>query len=112
MTWEVEILNDKVQKELEDLPLDLRAKFIYIAEMLEEFGPQNVKEPFVKPLNIQRLNLWEMRMKGKTGIARAIYITVRHKRIVVLHAFIKKTEKTPIRALAKAIKRLSEVKHD
>ncbi len=80
--------------------------------MLEEFGPQNIREPFVKSLKFQKASLWEMRMKGKSGIARAIYITVKKERIVVLHAFIKKTQKTPLKALQKVIKRLKEVKND
>lgn len=112
MSWTVEILNKNVQKELEDLPLDLRAKFLYIAEMLEEFGPQNVKEPYVKPLKFHKSNLWEIRMKGKSGIARAIYITIKKERIVVLHAFIKKSQKTPQKALKIAINRINEVKND
>ena len=87
-------------------------KVLYIAELLEEFGPQNVRDPFVKPLKIHKSNLWEMRMKGKSGIARAIYITVKKERIVILHAFIKKTQKTPRKALDIAIKRLSEVEND
>jgi phage-related protein len=110
MSWAVEILNKAVQKELESLPKDLKAKFLHIAEMLEEFGPQNVREPFVKPLKFKKSNLWEMRMKGKSGIARAIYITITKERIVVLHAFIKKTQKTPQQALKTAIKRLEEIK--
>jgi phage-related protein len=53
-----------------------------------------------------------MRMKGKSGIARAIYITIKKERIVVLHAFIKKTQKTPQQALDTAIKRLTEIQND
>jgi mRNA-degrading endonuclease RelE of RelBE toxin-antitoxin system len=52
MNWTVEILNKAVQKELESLPKDLRAKFLYIAEMLEEFGPQNVKRTFCKTFKV------------------------------------------------------------
>lgn len=112
MTWTVEILNKAVQKELESLPKDLRAKFLYIAEMLEEFGPNNVREPFVKPLKINKSNLWEIRMKGKSGIARAVYITVKKERIVILHAFVKKTQKTPKKDLELSIKRAMEVEND
>lgn len=112
MKWTVEILNKTVQKELESLPKDLRAKLLYIAEMLEEFSPQNVGEPHIKPLKIPKKNLWEIRMKGKSGIARAIYVTVKEKRIVILHAFIKKSQKTPKKALDLAINRLEEIKND
>ena len=112
MKWTVEILNKKVQKELESLPKDLMAKFLHIAQMLEDFGPENIKEPFVKPLKFQSSSLWEIRMKGKSGIARAIYVTVKHKRIVILHAFVKKSQKTPQDSLIKAVKRIKEINYD
>lgn len=48
-------------------------------------------------------------MKGKSGIARAIYVTVKDRRIVVLHAFIKKTNKTPRAAIKLALGRLEEM---
>ena len=38
-------------------------------------------------------------MKGRDGIARAIYVTAQGERVIVLHAFVKKTQKTPQRAL-------------
>jgi len=66
-----------------------------------------VREPYVKPLGDK---LWEIRMKGPSGIARAIYIAATGQRIVVLHAFVKKTRKTPRAAIALAAKRAKEVK--
>lgn len=53
--------------------------------------------------------LWEIRMRGKSGIARAIYVTVAERRIVVVHAFVKKTDKTPQAALALALSRSKEL---
>ncbi len=50
MTWRVETLDQIVDKELAALPTDLRARFVHIAEMLETFGPFQVREPYVKPL--------------------------------------------------------------
>jgi len=50
-----------------------------------------------------------MRMKGRDGIARAIYVTAKGERVVVLHAFVKKTQKTPQRALEIARERAKEV---
>lgn len=105
MGWRVEILNEAVEAELSDLPADVRAKFTWIARLLEEFGPHMVREPYVKPLEGK---LWEMRMKGRDGIARAIYIAAHGQRLVVLHAFIKKTQKTPRGALELATKRAKE----
>ena len=106
MHWRVETLNAEVDAELEALEPTLRAKFLHIAELLETFGPHQVREPYVKPLGDK---LWEIRMKGRSGIARAIYVTVSDRRIVVLHAFVKKTRKTPRSAIRLALKRAEEL---
>lgn len=105
MKWEVITLNNAVDNELAMLDVTFKAKFLHIAEMLENFGPEHVKEPYCKPLGNK---LWEIRMKGRSGIARAIYITAKNKKIIVLHAFVKKTQKTPIKAINMALKRLKE----
>jgi len=106
MNWTVEILNERVEAELLALPKDMQARFLRIAELLEEFGPQQVGMPHVRPLEDK---LWEMRLKGKSGIGRAIYIAARGKRLVVLHVFVKKTQKTPRRAIDLARKRAKEI---
>jgi phage-related protein len=105
MAWTVEILNEAVQAELGELPVDVRAKFSWIVQLLEAFGPHHVREPYIKPLEGK---LWEMRMKGRDGIARAIYVAARGQRLVVLHAFVKKTQKTPRGAYELARKRAQE----
>ncbi len=107
MAWRVETLNADVDAELEALEPTLRAKFLHIAELLATFGPHQVREPHVKPLGHK---LSEIRMKGRSGIARAIYVTATGQRIVVLHAFVKKTQKTPRSAIELALKRAEEVK--
>ena len=106
MKWEVITLNKKVDNELAMLDATFKAKFLHIAEMLENFGPENVKEPYCKPLGNR---LWEIRMRGHLGIARAIYVTTKNKKIIVLHAFVKKTQKTPGKAIVTALNRLKEV---
>lgn len=107
MKWIVETLNQAVDEELDALDATFKAKFLHIAEMLQEFGPENVKQPHTKFLGDK---LWEIRMKGKTGIARAIYAITKDRRIIVLHAFVKKSQKTPQKAMKMAKKRLAEVK--
>ena len=57
-----------------------------------------------------RGQLWEIRLKGKAGIARALYITAREQRVVIVRAFIKKTEKTPRGEIDLALQRAKEVK--
>jgi len=102
VAWRVETLNAAVDAELEALPADMRAKFVHIAEMLETFGPHQVREPYVKALGHK---IFEVRMKGRDGIARALYIAAGGQRLVVLHAFVKKTAKAPRAALRIALER-------
>ncbi len=56
--------------------------------------------------------LFELRLKGPEGIARVFYCTLVGRRIVVLHSFIKKTQKTPPRELRTAQARMKEIKND
>ncbi len=53
----------------------------------------------------------KLRIKAKEGISRIFFCTVKERRIVLLHGFIKKTEKTPTKELTIARKRLQEVHH-
>jgi phage-related protein len=106
VSWRVEILDHRVVKELDALAQDVRQRFLRIAQLIEEHGIAAIHEPYVKHLEGK---LWEMRMKGKDGIARAIYVTAKGERVVVVHAFIKKTQKTPQSALDVARKRAKEV---
>jgi phage-related protein len=107
MLWAVETLNDAVDAELEELSADLRTRFVHISNLIEEFGLERVREPHVKHL---RGPLWEMRLKGKDGISRAIYVTATGRRVVVLRVFTKKARKTPKREIELALKRAKEVR--
>jgi phage-related protein len=107
MPWTVETLNETVDAELEELPADMRARLIRVSELIESVGLRNVKEPHVRHIRGQ---LWEIRLKGKAGIARALYITAREQRVVIVRAFIKKTEKTPTNEIDLALQRAKELK--
>ena len=104
MVWHVDLL-PQAETELMALPEDMRARFLHIAEMLSEFGPHRVGMPHVRPLEGK---LWEIRMTGRDGIARAIYVTRTGQRLIVLHVFVKKTQKTPRRAIETAHARMTE----
>ena len=104
--WTVEVLDHRVEKELDDLPTDLRARLARIVELIEAVGLPNVREPHVKHLDGK---LWELRVKGRDGIARAIYVTTRGRRVVILHAFQKKSQKTPRSTLRLAKNREREI---
>jgi phage-related protein len=104
--WAVEVLNDLVEAELLSVPKDMQARFLRISELLERFGPQRVGLPHVRPLGEKQ---WEMRLGGREGIGRAIYTAAAGRRLVVLHAFVKKTQKTPRSTMNLALKRLKEL---
>jgi phage-related protein len=106
MAWTVVFVNSAAEAELRALPNDLQAKFFRIAALIRSRGLEQVHEPYIKHLEDK---LWEMRMIGRDGIARAIYVTASGRRVVVLHAFIKKTERTPHRALEIARTRAKEL---
>ena len=106
MSWSVQFLDERVKSALDALPVDIRARFLRIAELIESAGLQNVHEPYVKHLEGP---IWEMRMKGKDGIARAVYVTTKGYRVVVVHVFVKKSQKTPRREIEIALKRAKEI---
>ena len=92
--------------ELRALPADIQARFRRIVDLIQNQGLERVKEPHVKHLEDR---LWEMRMSGRDGIARAIYVTATGRRVVVVRAFAKKTQRTPARELEMARKRAEEI---
>ena len=107
MACTVETLNETVDAELAELPADMRARLVRISQLIESVGLPHVREPHVRHIRGQ---LWEIRLKGKAGIARALYVTARKQRVVILRALIKKTEKTPVGEIALALQRAKEVK--
>ena len=107
MSWTVQTLNETVDAELVELPADMRARLARISELIESVDLPNVKEPHVRHIRGQ---LWEIRLKGKAGIARALYVTAKDQRVVILRAFIKKTEKIPAGEIALALQRAKELK--
>lgn len=108
MEWTVETLDARVEREIKALPAGLQGRYLRLADMLEEHGPQALGMPHVRHLEGR---LWELRLKAREGIARAVYVAVKGRRIVVLHAFVKKSQATPQRALRTARRRLKEMDH-
>jgi len=104
--WKVEILNETVASEISALPPDMQARFIRIAERIGQIGLESLGAPHVKHLEGK---LWELRLIGRDGIARAMYITANGRRVVVVRAFVKKTQKTPRTEIELALRRAKEV---
>ena len=107
MPWQVEFVNATAQAEVDQLAVDLRARFERISELIRSHGLKHVGEPYVKHLEGK---LWEMRMKGKEGIARSLYVTAAGRRVVVLRTFMKKSQKSPRREIKLALERAKELK--
>jgi phage-related protein len=107
MPWRVETLNETVAQEIEALPLDMQARLVRLGERIAEVGLERLRQPEVKHLKDK---LWEMRLTGRDGIARALYVTVVGQRVVIVRVFVKKTRKTPNAEIDLALRRAKEVK--
>ncbi len=107
MAWIVETLDARVDREINALPKDLQAALLRLLELIEEFGLEGVGYPDVRPVEGK---LWELRCRGRSGIARGLYVTQSGKRLVVLVVFQKKTQATPRRYIDLAHERLRKAK--
>lgn len=105
MRWTVKT-HASVDDEIVALPPKLQARLLRLLEMVENVGLDQIHEPHVKHLDGK---LWELRAKAQEGIARGIYVTVTGRHVVVLHVFVKKTQKTPKAALELARERMKDV---
>ena len=106
MAWQLNYYSPKVAALIEAWPAGVRASFLRIAQTMAVHGP-DLGMPHTRAMGG---SLFEVRAKGREGIGRAFYCTVIGQRIVILHAFIKKSEQTPARELEIARARLREVK--
>ena len=102
MQWSVET-HDGVDDEIAALPDELRAKLMRLLALIESVGLERMHEPHAKHLDGK---LWELRVSASEGIARGIYVTLTGRRVLVLHVFEKKTQKTPKRAMDLALSRM------
>lgn len=105
MAWSVTFYSERVEAEILDLAPGFVARFVRYAERMEVFGP-DLGMPHTRALGG---GLFELRIKAAEGIARVFYCTVVDQRIVVLHQFVKKTDKTPLKELEIARRRMKEV---
>lgn len=107
MQWTVETLGPVVDAELAALPQSLRARLVRLTETIEAVGLDKMREPHVKHVEGK---LWELRAKSPEGIARGFYVTASGRRIVILHVFAKKSQRTPLNVLKTARERMKQVK--
>lgn len=107
VNWTIAFHSRRVEFEILALPPGLLARFLRYAERMEMYGP-DLGMPHTRAMGG---GLFELRLKAAEGIARVLYCTVADRRVVVLHQFVKKTEKTPPRELDIARRRMNEVKY-
>jgi len=105
--YSITYYSESVQYEILALPDTLAARYVVLTRRMVALGP-NLGEPHTKAFGE---GLFELRLKGAEGIARVFFCTLVGRRIVMLHSFIKKTNKTPQRELEIAESRLKELKH-
>ena len=105
MSWKVTFFNEKAKEETLGFPNGILTNFLHIAEIIEEFGPA-IGKPYTAPMGS---GLFEIRAKGREGIGRSLFCSVKGKEIVILNSFIKKTPKTPKKEIDKARKRMLEL---
>jgi phage-related protein len=108
VNWKVTFYSSRVEAEIRALPAGFVARFVRYAERMEIYGP-DLGMPHTRPMGE---GLFELRLKAAEGIARVFYCTVVGPRIVMLHQFVKKSEKTPKGEIRIARKRMKEIKDD
>ena len=106
MRYSVDYFNIRVKDEVERWPVGIVADYARLVELLIEFGP-DLRMPHSKAMGD---GLFELRPRGREGIGRAMYCFLVGERIVIMHAFVKKTQATPERELKLARKRMKEVR--
>jgi phage-related protein len=105
MPWVFEF-HEAAVAEFEALPNDLQARLERVRDLVTEHGLDHLPPKLLKHISGK---LWEFRLKGRDTIARAFYVTRRHRRIVIVHIVVKKSQKTPARSLSLALQRAEEV---
>jgi phage-related protein len=107
MDYAIQYFDESVREEILTLPDTLAARYVVLTRRMVAIGP-NLGEPHTKAFGE---GLFELRLKGAAGIARVFYCALIGKRIVMLHSFVKKTQKTPPKELKLALTRMKEIKY-
>ena len=106
MSYTITYYSESLQAEIMALPVTLQARYIGLTARMMEYGA-NLGQPHTEAFGD---GLFELRLKGAEGIARVFYCTLVGRKIVMLHCFVKKTQKTPVKERKIAEKRMKEIK--
>lgn len=107
MHWTITYYSESVQEEVLALPAGFLGRYLRYSDRMEAYGP-DLGMPHTRSMSD---GLFELRLKAAEGIARVFYCTMVDKKIVMLHQFIKKTDKTPLKELEIARRRMKEIKN-
>ena len=108
MNWKIDFYDSSVEEAILGMPPKIQARMLKLLDLIEKHGA-NLGHPHTEPMGN---GLFEIRAKAQEGIGRSIYCYMKGRHIIVLHAFIKKTNKTPKSDLNIARKRQLEIKND
>ena len=106
MTWEIKYHDEKLQESVLSLPAGLLARYLHLTDRMIQYGA-DLGMPHTRAMGS---GLFELRLKSQEGIGRVFYCTLVGRRVVMLHQFVKKSDKTPPRELAIARMRMKEWK--
>lgn len=106
LNWDITYHDEKLQEAVLALPAGLLARYLHLTDRMLQYGP-DLGMPHTRAMGT---GLFEMRLKSQEGIGRVFYCTLLARRIVMLHQFVKKTDKTPAKEMAVARKRMKECK--
>lgn len=107
MKWEIDFYNEIVYNDLISWPNKIKGRYIKLMELIEEYGA-DLGMPYTRALGN---GLFELRVQGQEGIGRAFFCYAANRWIIILHGFIKKTQRTPEKELKLARDRLKKVKN-
>ena len=108
MQWKITFYSKRVESDTLSFPSGVLANLIHVMEMIEELGP-NIGMPHTAYVE---KGLFEIRAKDKEGIGRSLFCLALDNEIVILHSFIKKSQKIPKKELEKARKRKKEIENE
>lgn len=99
--------NNKAKEFIRELPIKIKREIGTLLMILQQGNI--LSEPQSKAIRSIHKNAFELRVKDHTGAYRVIYVLAFSDKILIPHAFMKKTQKTPLKEITTAIKRLEEL---
>ncbi len=106
MKFEIIYYSEVLQQNILRFPPGIRARYFLVTNRMEKFGP-NLGMPHTRAMGG---GLFELRLRAKEGIARVFFCTIVNRKIVMLHSFVKKSQKTSKRDLDIATQKMKEMK--